>query len=122
MEYFDAGARRYRAARMVGDQLESCIFIGPDHHLPNRDWLMGLFDKPALTDQEKAFLLSGRPGDKGSDAGPSVCACFGVGRNTIIKAINDQKLTSVEAIGRVLKAGTNCGSCIPELKALLQAG
>ncbi|HEY9051135.1 MAG TPA: molybdopterin-dependent oxidoreductase [Gammaproteobacteria bacterium] len=122
MEYFDAGARRYRAARMVGDQLESCIFIGPDHHLPNRDWLMGLFDKPALTDQEKAFLLSGRPGDKGSDAGPSVCACFGVGRNTIIKAINDQKLTSVEAIGKVLKAGTNCGSCIPELKALLQAG
>lgn len=122
MEYFDTGARRYRAARMVGDQLESCIFIGPDHHLPNRDWLMGLFDKPALNDQEKSFLLSGRPGDKGSDAGPSVCACFGVGRNTIIKAIQDQKLSTVDAIGKVLKAGTNCGSCIPELKALLETG
>ncbi len=122
MEYFDAGARRYRAARMVGDQVESCIFIGPDHQLPNRDWLMGLFDKPALSDQEKAFLLSGRPGDKGSDAGPSVCACFGVGRNTIIQAIKEQKLLSVDAIGKALKAGTNCGSCIPELKALLETG
>ncbi|TNF35295.1 MAG: nitrate reductase [Gammaproteobacteria bacterium] len=120
MEYFDSKTRRYRAARMVGDKLESCIFIGPDHQLPNRDWLMGLFDKPLLSDQEKAFLLSGRPGDKGSDAGPGVCACFGVGRNTILKAIQEQGLDSVAAIGKALKAGTNCGSCIPELQALLQ--
>jgi assimilatory nitrate reductase catalytic subunit len=28
---------------------------------------------------------------------------------------------SVEALGIQLKAGTNCGSCIPELKRLLQS-
>ncbi len=119
-EYFDKGAQRYRAARMVGDSLESCIFIGPDHHLPNRDWLMALFEKEALTDQEKAFLLSGRPGDTTEDAGASICACFGVGRNTIIKAIKEQGLSTVDALGKKLKAGTNCGSCLPELKALLE--
>ena len=119
-EYFDKAKKRYRAARLVGDRLESCIFIGPDHHLPNRDWLMALFDKPALSEQEKVYLLSGRPGDTSQDAGASVCACFGVGRNTIIKAIREKQLSSVEDIGRVLQAGTNCGSCLPEIKELLE--
>lgn len=119
MEYFDQSAQCYRAARLVGDKLESCIFIGPEPHLPNRDWLMALFDKEALDDKEKAFLLSGRPTESTEDAGPSICACFGVGRNTIIKAITEDKLESVDAIGKTLQAGTNCGSCIPELTALL---
>ncbi|VAW71241.1 Assimilatory nitrate reductase large subunit [hydrothermal vent metagenome] len=126
MEYFDESAKQYRAARLVGDQLESCIFISPDPHLPNRDWLMALFEKPALNETEKAFLLSGRPGEAGGeagdDAGNSVCACFGVGRNTILNAIREQGLDSVDAIGRALQAGTNCGSCIPELSALLKSG
>lgn len=124
MEYFDRSVQRYRAARLVGDQLESCIFIGPDSVLPDRDWLMALFEKVALSDAEKACLLSGRPshtsGDSQADAGPSVCACFGVGRNTIVNAIVDQGLDTVESIGLSLQAGTNCGSCIPELKALLK--
>ncbi|MFW2374154.1 MAG: (2Fe-2S)-binding protein, partial [Gammaproteobacteria bacterium] len=44
---------------------------------------------------------------------------FGVGRNTLIKAIQEQAVDSVEGLGELLQAGTNCGSCIPELKALL---
>ena len=120
MEYFDPSAKQYRAARLVGESLESCIFISPDNHLPNRDWLMALFDKSSLDDKDKAFLLSGRPGDASDDTGPSVCACFGVGRNTIIKAIKEDNLDTVEAIGKSLQAGTNCGSCIPELRALLK--
>ena len=122
MEYYDQSAKHYRAARLVGESLESCIFISPDQHLPNRDWLMALFDKTRLDDKDKAFLLSGRPGEASDDTGPSVCACFGVGRNTIVKAIKDDNLDSVEAIGKALQAGTNCGSCIPELRALLKEG
>jgi assimilatory nitrate reductase catalytic subunit len=120
MEYFDQSAKQYRAARMVGDKLESCIFISPNDHLPARDWLMALFKKACLDDKDKTFLLSGRPGEANEDSGASVCACFGVGRNTIIKAIKENNLESVEAIGQVLQAGTNCGSCIPELTALLK--
>ncbi|MCW8955788.1 MAG: molybdopterin-dependent oxidoreductase [Gammaproteobacteria bacterium] len=120
MEYFDSARKHYRAARLVDKQLESCVFIGPDHALPNRDWLMALFDKEMLTEQDKAFLLSGRPGDSTEDAGATVCACFGVGRNTLIKAVQEQGVDSVDGLGEMLQAGTNCGSCIPELKALLQ--
>jgi assimilatory nitrate reductase catalytic subunit len=81
---------------------------------------MALFDKPSLDDKDKTFLLSGRPGDASDDAGASVCACFGVGRNTILKAIKEDGLDSVDAIGKALQAGTNCGSCIPELTLLLK--
>ena len=38
---------------------------------------------------------------------------------TIKQAIRNGEAKSVEEIGRCLKAGTNCGSCIPELKQLL---
>jgi assimilatory nitrate reductase catalytic subunit len=63
--------------------------------------------------------LAGRAGDDQPDPGAIVCACFDVGVNTILAAIADQGLTSVEAIGAALQAGTNCGSCRPELAALL---
>ncbi|WP_163414060.1 (2Fe-2S)-binding protein, partial [Escherichia coli] len=49
---------------------------------------------------------------------PVVCACFGVGRTTICDAINSGA-RSPSDIGAKLKAGTNCGSCIPELKRLI---
>ena len=120
MEYFDSSLQTYRAARLVGDKLESCIFIGPDHLLPNRDWLMTLFKQDELSDQDKASLLSGRPGDTQEDAGTSICACFGVGKNTLIKAIKEKGLSTTDEIGDLLKAGTNCGSCIPEIKSLLE--
>jgi len=119
MEYFDQSAQTYRAARLVGDNLESCIFISPNPHLPSRDWLMALFKKATLADKDKMFLLSGRSNDASEDAGVNICACFGVGKNTIVRMINEMNINSVEEIGKSLKAGTNCGSCIPELTALL---
>jgi assimilatory nitrate reductase catalytic subunit len=121
MEYFDRSTRRYRAGRMVGNRLESCIFIGPNPQLPNRDWLMKLFAREQLSEQDKAFLLSGQPGDRGDDVGAAVCACFGVGRNTLLKLIESGEVATVADIGKRVQAGTNCGSCIPELQALLAA-
>jgi assimilatory nitrate reductase catalytic subunit len=57
-----------------------------------------------------------------ANTGPIVCACFGVGRGTICDAIVGGAGSAAE-IGARLKAGTNCGSCIPELKRLIaQAG
>ena len=119
MEYFDAAASRYRAARLVDGALESCIFIGPDIELPSRDWLAKLFDEQALDDNARMSLLTGKPGVGQKDAGRTVCACFSIGRNTIVDAIRVQGLTTAEEIGEVLKAGSNCGSCVPELKGLI---
>lgn len=119
VEYLDEAARYYRGVRLVGERIESCIFIAPGHRLPSRNWLAGLFTKEALSAEERSALLSGQAAVGQKDVGPTVCACFGVGRNTILEAIEQQGLSSAEEIGNCLKAGTNCGSCIPELKSLL---
>lgn len=119
VEYFDKAAQRYRAARFKDGKLESCIFIGPDYHLPERDWLASLFTKDALDPQERQSLLTGRPGSAQADVGRMICACFQVGLKTIQHAIEKEGLLDIEAIGNKLHAGTNCGSCIPELKKLI---
>ena len=119
VEYFDKGQSRYRAARIEDGRLESCIFIGPEMTLPERDWLAKLFGREQLDDAERDSLLSGRPPVVEEDGGRIVCSCFGVGDKTIARAIREQGLSSVEAIGKALNAGSNCGSCIPELKAIL---
>lgn len=66
-----------------------------------------------------AQLLAGRPGAEQEDRGAIVCVCFDVGVNTIVNAVARGEATSVEALGALLKAGSNCGSCRPELRALL---
>jgi len=48
-----------------------------------------------------------------------VCACFAVDAETIRSAIADRNLGNVEAVGRTLHAGTRCGTCRPEIAALL---
>jgi assimilatory nitrate reductase catalytic subunit len=63
--------------------------------------------------------LSGRAPDASADTGPTVCACFGVGRNQICAAVASGKANSAEDIGAQLKAGTNCGSCLPEVRRLV---
>jgi assimilatory nitrate reductase catalytic subunit len=64
-------------------------------------------------------VLAGQPQADRPDAGPTICACLNVGLNTIMRALIDQRLMSVEAIGSALGAGTNCGSCRPEIAALV---
>ena len=118
IEYFDNAARRYRAARLTRGKLESCIFIGPNPQLPPRDWLVSLFGLEILDAATRAGMLAGVPPKGQKETGRQVCACFGVGEATICDAIR-AGCGSVEALGARLKAGTNCGSCVPELKMLL---
>jgi assimilatory nitrate reductase catalytic subunit len=119
VEFFDRGRSAYRAARIVAGRLESCVFIGPTPRLPARDWLQALFETERLDEAQRRSLLTGRPPTGERDGGRIVCACFSVGINTLTEAIRSRKLASVEAVGAALRAGTNCGSCVPELKALL---
>ena len=37
-----------------------------------------------------------------------------------LRAITDQKLTSVETVGKAINAGTNCGSCRPAIARLIE--
>ena len=118
VEYHDRAQGHYRAACFVGERLDSCIFISAKNILPPRDWLIGLFQKDALTDAERAGLLRGTPPADQEDVGRIVCACFNIGEKTLQQAIAAGADT-VEALGERLRAGTNCGSCKPELADLI---
>lgn len=120
VEYFDPAQNRYRGARIENGHLESCIFIGPDQDLPEHDWLAQLLAKESLQEDERISLLTGKPSSGQHDIGAIVCSCFSVGINTLTDAIKSQNLTNVEAVGSALKAGTNCGSCIPEIKKIIK--
>jgi assimilatory nitrate reductase catalytic subunit len=118
-EYQDTGKGAYRAARIVDNRLETVIFIAAGNSLPERNWLCGLFAKTALETQERKALLTGIPPLGVADVGIIVCACFNVGEKTIRTAIKEKGLKTHQEVGACLKAGTNCGSCVPEIKALL---
>jgi assimilatory nitrate reductase catalytic subunit len=62
--------------------------------------------------------LSGRMRQDQPDPGNVICACFNVGQNTLQAAV-DAGAHSVDALGAVTCAGTNCGSCKPELARLV---
>jgi assimilatory nitrate reductase catalytic subunit len=59
-----------------------------------------------------------KPIEGEADEGPIVCVCFQVGARRIEDAAAAGH-KSVDKIGRQLGAGTNCGSCIPEIRRLL---
>ena len=73
-----------------------------------------------VPDAARGRILAGRMYAASAADGPNVCACFGVTRETIRHAIVTQRLDSVREIGAALKAGTNCGSCTPELEVILR--
>jgi assimilatory nitrate reductase catalytic subunit len=117
-EYRDFGGGVFRAAAFAGGRIETCLFVGPARDAGDWDVVKNLFAAASLSDEQRRMLLSGKSADGLVSAGPVVCACFGVGRSTICDAIAAGAVTPAE-IGAKLKAGTNCGSCIPEMKRLI---
>jgi assimilatory nitrate reductase catalytic subunit len=117
-EYKDFGGGVFRAAAFAGDRITTCLFVGPARDAGDWNVVKNLFALDGLSEDQRRMLLSGKSIDGLASAGPMICACFGVGRTTIAAAIAAGAGTAA-AIGVQLKAGTNCGSCIPELKRLI---
>ena len=114
----DDAAGCFRSALLHDGRLAACLFIAPTIDLPARERFAALFAAQRLGAAEQAVLLAGRSPSGAVDGGKIVCACFGVGREALRDVIA-QGLATTEAIGTALKAGTNCGSCLPEIRALL---
>lgn len=109
----------YRIALLNSDgELQAVAMIAPDMQLPERTWLASQFSKPSLNDRAIKALLSGYA-PVGEDIGRIVCACFSVGEKTIEGAVKAGCHTP-EMVGEKLKAGTNCGSCVPEIKDIIK--
>ncbi|MFY0616556.1 molybdopterin-dependent oxidoreductase [Shimia sp.] len=109
----DAANNHARVALHTGGQLIGALYTSDRPVSVSREFTTSLIGT------NRPGALQGRPSVDQPDPGPTVCACFNIGANTILDAIRTQDLLSVQAIGKALSAGTNCGSCKPELAALL---
>lgn len=114
----DPTTEHFRDAVIENDHLAGVLFIHPRGSLPDREWLIGLMRGERLTPEERRALLSGCAPDGAADNGAVVCACFQVGEKQIRRRISAGD-DSPEALGESLQCGTNCGSCLPELKRML---
>jgi assimilatory nitrate reductase catalytic subunit len=121
-EYEDRARGLYRAAVFDADgRLDAALFLGPVEAPPVWDALIGLFAGGPADATARRLALSGQSTDGVASAGPLVCACFGVGLAAIEAALSSGEAADVAGIGRALKAGTNCGSCLPDLKKIVAA-
>ncbi len=109
----DTSRGLHRLAFSRGGRLIAALFIAREPVLLSRGHIASLLGG------DGSGVLAGRPGAQQPDPGPTVCACLNVGLNTLHHAIATGGLTTVDAIGAALGAGTNCGSCRPELAALI---
>ena len=113
----DAGQRRFVA--FAGETFAGALFVAREPVAAARSWLAERLGE-RIAPEDRLKLLAGRPGAEARDRGPTVCACFDVGRNEILEAAA-QGCATVAAIGARLKAGTNCGSCRGEIARLVGA-
>lgn len=122
LEYRDRKGLNYRAAAVdEAGVMAEALLAAPVGQLPSRDWLVSLLGShQPLTLLERNALLSGRSPTPVASVGRIVCSCFNVGVNQLAGAVANG-CRSIEEIGAQLSAGTNCGSCRPEIRSIIDA-
>jgi assimilatory nitrate reductase catalytic subunit len=119
VEYEDGGSAIYRAAIVSDERLVFCLFVGPAEKSVAWGSVKAAFARERFAARDRASVLSGKDATGAAAAGPIVCSCFGVGLAAIRDALESRAACSVEEIGAKLRAGTNCGSCKPELRRIV---
>ncbi|MGX1096453.1 nitrate reductase [Amorphus sp. MBR-141] len=117
----DARSGRYRLAAFAGDALVGALFVAREPVSVARSFVAGALGDRFEEQQDRMGLLAGRPRGDVPDPGAIVCSCFDVGVHQIDAMVRAGGATSVEAVGAALKAGTNCGSCRPEIRRIIHA-
>jgi assimilatory nitrate reductase catalytic subunit len=120
----DPAIGRHRTVVFRRDRLEAALFVAPAREPAALDRVADALVVEVLDAAQRAELLAGHPpaadsGAGSAPAGPIVCACFAVRRGAIAAAITAGAAT-VDAVGTAVAAGTNCGSCRPEIARMLR--
>jgi assimilatory nitrate reductase catalytic subunit len=102
----------YQAATFKDGEIDTQLCLAP-HGMPLAWEPLVPPDQPGTSQTPKT--LAALP-----QTGSVICACFGVSEDMARDAVTSGKARSVAEIGAVLRAGTNCGSCRPELKRMIK--
>ncbi|MCQ2005166.1 nitrate reductase [Rhizobium sp. NRK18] len=116
--YEDRHSGHVRMAYFAGDRLVAALFVARQPVAVSRNWMVAQLTEAHAEPAARNALVAGRPGADRPDPGANVCSCFSVGVNQIVAAVHAGNAT-VEAIGKCLNAGTNCGSCRAEIRGII---
>lgn len=101
-------------------RLEAVMALAETRDETARERLAPFMACERLSVEERAALLQGgATGNQARARGGEICACFGVSRSAVEAAIAGGA-QSFDAVAEATRAGTNCGSCRPEIRTLLR--
>ena len=127
LRYVDARHGQRRSARLVragSDAHLEAVLLGGDTRA--EAWIKPLLQQglPAQA-LGRQLLHPGATAPAGVSArGKVVCSCFGVSESAIgsaLRACAGSEAERLAALQGSLRCGTNCGSCVPELKRMVRA-
>lgn len=116
----DPSVGLYHRVILAQGRVIASLYIAAAGLLLDRDWAAQLFKRQRLSAMHRKSLLAGQPLAAQDLEGALVCSCFKVGQKRLIETIQTQQLTDEKQVTACLKAGGNCGSCLPEIRALLK--
>jgi assimilatory nitrate reductase catalytic subunit len=127
LRYADARRGQRRAVRLArdgGDARLEGFLLGGDTRA--EAWIKALLqDRLPAQAYGRQLLRPGATAPAGVAArGKVVCSCFGVTQTAIeaqLAAGSGDEAQRLAALQGALKCGTNCGSCLPELKRMVRA-
>jgi len=116
--YWDQQLGHLRLGFFDGDRMLAAFFLASQPVPVARNWAIEQLNVSHHDLATRFSVVAGRPGAGRIDPGATVCSCFGIGINQIIASVHSG-CGNVEAIGKELKAGTNCGSCRSEIRGII---
>ena len=113
--FIDKAKRYYKKCIIHNDRLVGAILIGDkSEFLEFRDLIQ---NKMELSEKRLQLLRSGKKAE--AVVGKLVCSCGNVGEGNIVNKIKEG-CTELKALCQASGAGLGCGSCRPEVQAILE--
>lgn len=114
--FIDKAKRYYKKCIIHHDRLIGAILIGDkSEFLEYRDLIENRIE---LSEKRLQLLRSGKATE--AVIGKLVCSCNNVGEGNLLRKINEGCRDELQ-LCQLTGAGTGCGSCRPEIKALLKS-
>ena len=119
MRYVDAGRRVEKAARIENGMVQSVCLAG---ETAAQEWLKNMMVQGASANAMRSWILApvASPPRGSFSRGAIVCNCCDVSAADINTALAAG--ATLVQLQSDLKCGTECGSCLPELRRLVQSG
>ncbi|MFC7062551.1 nitrite reductase large subunit NirB [Halobacillus seohaensis] len=121
IHYHNEVEATYKKVIFKGNKAVGAVMFGDTQDGPRM--LDAIVKKKVLSDQDKASLLeTSDPGDSVVAFYPmneQICTCNSVNKGTIIQAVQEENLSTVEEVKQCTKASSSCGGCKPVVSNLL---